>query len=335
MSLQDPQLPIPLPPGDAAGALHPTDGRSPGTAVAIFASREDLGTLQATLDHLRQALTTDARVDLVVNGHAELAAAARSLTMRARQGRPVSLQVWHIPLACKANAWNQYIHRLWAGGQTTCFLDGYVRLHPLALARMVRAMRDLDTSLGGSGAPASGRSAGQVRETLQRDGGLHGNCFALHGRTVQALRQADFHLPVGLYGFDTVLGAALSFGLDPRSNGWAPKRFIANDPGVSWQVPTKHWWHPQDLRTHWARLRKNGLRQLVRRATQYHFEHEQTALSQLPRTVEDYVLQWADACPQEAAALLQSSLFARLAMQRLQGRARRPDADRLHALQAG
>jgi hypothetical protein len=80
----------------------------------------------------------------------------------------LTLRIWSIPLGDKANAWNQYIHHLWAGQELVFFIDGYVRLNSDAIELLGGAVQSDPQALGGSGVPTVGRSARALRHRFWR-----------------------------------------------------------------------------------------------------------------------------------------------------------------------
>jgi len=287
-------------------------------SVAIFAARETPEELLATIDAIAQAATEPTVIDVMVNGNPGLAAeiTALSATMSPPEDS-VCLRVWSLALGGKAHAWNQYLHFVWPGTETAFFVDGYARPRPDAFRLLAAAMSSAPRSLAGTGIPSSGKSAQRAREELLRDGGLQGNFFAIKQSAMHALRDSNFELPLGLYGFDSLLGAVLAFGLDPSKHPWSVKEFILVHPDVTWTVDEKKWWRYSTVKTHFKRILNNALRVLVVQATKNFLAQRKLPPEQLPRTVEDFVLDWVKRCPDEARKTLWKSPLCRLALAKL------------------
>ena len=153
---------------------------------------------------------------------------------------------------------------------------------------------------------------------MQREGGLHGNLFALRGQTMHALRERRFRLPIGVYRTDGILGAALAFGLDPQRHDWDPKRRIALAPEAGWEVEAKHWWRWSDARAQWRRLERQAQGTLENRAVSDWLATRRRPPQELPGTVDALVSRWAEEDPLGLTRALDESRRNRLAWERLQ-----------------
>ena len=140
-------------------------------ALVVFACRESLPQLRQTLDAARVSASACAVIHVLVNGNPVLAHAladeqtrgpAHSDYSNGDPDRPShmaqrpTVHIWSIPLADKANAWNQYIHQIWAGETLAFFIDGYVRLNPDAVGLLGSAVQANAQALGGTGCPPWG-----------------------------------------------------------------------------------------------------------------------------------------------------------------------------------
>jgi hypothetical protein len=278
-------------------------------AVAVFTARESLAEILATLEKIGQAITRPTVIDILVNGNRTLLRELEAAGPQLMQALPAqtSLRVWWIALGNKAHAWNQYVATIWPETELTCFIDGYVSMRPELLALLEEALQHAPQTIAASGYPQSGRSSEQVQAVLHEDGGLHGNLFAINKATMQALRSRRIRLPLGLYGFDTVLGGILGYGLDPRSNDWDMRNRVATRPGIYWHVREKQWWNVVDVKTQFKRIINNALRVLVRKATIEYLSVQRMPPEQLPATIEAYILEWAQAHPEQLRRTLLAS----------------------------
>lgn len=307
--------------------VHPADRTTeaacaPATAwsVAIFAAREDLAELQATIAAIVASARQATCIDLMVNGNPALAeAAAQALPqLLPASGAGHLLRVWQVPMGGKAHAWNQYVHQVWPGSDLAFFADGYVRPEAQTMGRLATLLDGSPDALAATGMPLTGGTASLMQRRALVEGALHGNFFALKRSTMTRFRADGFTLPLGLYGFDTVLGGVLGFGADPGRNPWDPRRRIASTAEIRWHTPEKHWWRPGHLKTQFNRIQNNALRELVRQATKHHLARHKRPPGQLPKTVEAYVLEWAADRPDELRATLRRAPLCRLALKRLQ-----------------
>jgi hypothetical protein len=126
-------------------------------------------------------------------------------------------------------------------------------------------------AIGGTGICLSGRGAQALKESTLAGGGIQGALFVLTEKLMHSFQIREFSLPLGLYGFDTLLGAVLAFGGDPSKYSWDAKRFIASHPRATFTVTRKNWWSYSDLKTQINRILNNALRMLVLEATKYYF----------------------------------------------------------------
>ena len=211
----------------------PNNEQAPSCSVAIFAARERLEDLERTISATITAVHEDTVIDILVNGNAALADA---VTKWARQAPGAAghahsrLRVWSILLGDKANTWNQYLYEIWPKSQIAFFIDGYVRVEADSFVRLAAGLLASPEYLAGTGVPSVGRSAKVLRDEMLKIGGIHGNLFALKATTIEALKEINFKLPLGLYRTDPVLGAVLSFNLAPSKFPWNPKGRILVTP---------------------------------------------------------------------------------------------------------
>ncbi|MCW2313680.1 hypothetical protein [Rhodoferax antarcticus] len=270
-------------------------------AVVIFACRESLPQLQQTLDATLVSGASCAVIHVLVNGNPALGKALvteldrRDITQPKLAASP-AVQVWSIPMGDKANAWNQYIHRIWAGEAIAFFIDGYVRLNPDAIGLLSRAVIANTRALGGTGVPTMGRSAKALRENMIVNTGFHGNFCCIKGETIQQMRDRHIRLPVGLYRTDSLMGAILCFALDPRSHAWEDYRIHVH-PEASWQINPARWWHPKDVQAHIKRYFRQIRGKLENAAIADHLDRRLLSPAELPATARQLVLDWAKSCP--------------------------------------
>jgi len=286
--------------------------------VAVIASREQPEELLATIDTILDSIKEPTVIDVLVNGNTDLAEAISKLLRQRTLGveSPV-IRVWSLLLGDKANAWNQYLHRIWPGSGVAFFVDGYCRLSPDALALLEAGMSSAPTALAGTSVPTTGRSATQWREAVLKEGGLVGGFFAFKKSVMTELRDKKFNLPLGLYGYDATLGAVIAFGLDPSKNQWNPKERIFAHPEVTWVTNEKNWWRLSDVKSHINRTLKAALRVLVGQAVRDFFEVRRLPPEQLPRTTEELVLNWVKNNPVEARNTQWRVPLSRLALKKL------------------
>ena len=298
--------------------LQPTPVQSLNTwAVVIFAARE---TVDVLLQSVRTACIAGrgrADIDVLVNGNPSLASelAARLTQVSVLSGAPV-VNIWSIAQGDKANAWNQYIHRIWSGQPLAFFIDGYVRLNPDSVALLGEAITANPSLLGGTGLPSTGPSAKAIRASMAQHGGFHGNFCCITGNVIGQLRQRRIALPLGLYRVDSLMGALLSFGLHPENNDWNRHRILVH-PTATWQTDPKYWWRPADLKAKLKRVFRQSRGMLENEAVKDHFLICKLRPEQLPATVTALVLGWVERCPTQINDLCRRSPLAKRALSQI------------------
>lgn len=303
--------------------------RQQAWAVVIFACRETLSQLQQTLDAALVSAASCAVIHVLVNGNPQLANAL--VTKLAQQdiaptklGSSPSVQVWSIPLADKANAWNQYIHNIWAGERLAFFIDGYVRLNPDAVALLGPAVLANGHALGGSGVPTMGRTAKALRQDIINSSGFHGNFCCIKGDAIHRMRDQHISMPVGLYRADGLMRAILVYSLDPGKHIWDESR-IQVHPEASWQIDPTHWWRMRDVRAFFNRYFRQVRGTLENAALKDHLTRRLCSPAALPTTAQELVTEWVKRCPDEFKRLVQKQ---RLTIQALKSiEAARPGAE--------
>lgn len=283
-----------------APALCPFDW-----AVAVLASREHPGELLDTVQALHVASIKPTVIDVLVNGNRQLATfVCTSLHGLGDRDPGVQTRVWFFALGDKANTWNQYVHGVWPGGALTFFVDGYARVAANALELLERTLSSYESALAATGIPSLGRSAPRLRRMALQEGYLHGNLFVLRRTVMDELRIRGIRLPLGLYGYDGLIGAMLAFGLDPSQHEWNMAQRVAVSLEATWTHDEKKWWRVADVKAHIHRIRKQALRQLVVSAVRDFFAVQKRLPEQLPRTLAELVIAWANQRPDELRTLL-------------------------------
>jgi hypothetical protein len=271
-------------------------------SVAIFSSRENIETLSCSINAVLEAATASGTaVDVVVNGNRGLAdKAARFLeTLKGAEQLGRTIRIWYIPVADKAHAWNLYIEEILPSAEVAFFVDGYADVRLDALKLLSDALSAAPAALAASGVPTIGRSAEKQSSAMLREGGIHGNLYAVRGDFLRRARAAGFRLPLGLYRTDGVLGAVICFALDPAANEWEPRRILVH-PDATWKIrPLRHASF-QDLRSHWRKIQRQSQGALENLAVREHLAIQKRKPEALPRTTDELVWSWMSAHPLHA-----------------------------------
>jgi hypothetical protein len=271
-------------------------------SVAIFSSRETLQTLSSSIDAILSATNETASVvDVMVNGNRELANdVGRYIETLHPVGRArTRVRVWYVLVGDKAHAWNQYVHNVLSPSDIAFFVDGYAQVMPDALKLISDALSGTPNALAASGVPTVGRSSEMQTEVMLREGGIHGNLYALRGDFLARLRATGFQLPLGLYRTDGVLGAAISFALDPASNDWDSSLIFVH-PKATWKNRPLTWGSAADIRSHLKKVMRQAQGVLENRAVREHLAIQKKTPQSLPRTSAELVWSWISAHPMPA-----------------------------------
>ena len=270
--------------------------------VAIFSSRETLALLSSSVDAVLTATSgRETAIDVIVNGGRTLAKEAGSYIESIHVGERAArlMRVWHVRVADKSHAWNQYLHEIWPGSDIGFFIDGYVQVMPDALRMISEGLESAPRALAASGVPTVGRSAKALRDQLLREGGVHGNLYAVRGSVLGHLRDVGFRLPLGIYRTDPLLIAVICFGLDPSTNEWDINRIFVH-PQATWRFRSLNWWNPGDLRVHFNRVMRQAQGELENLAVREHLAIQTNPPQGLPRTASELVGNWISSFPETA-----------------------------------
>lgn len=175
-------------------------------SVCIFAHNEERLLPRCLAALPAAAAGGDYAVHVMENGSSD----ATARVARAFASADPRIVVHELAVADKANAWNEYAHRIAPAAAMHVFLDGDVR--PCA-----GAFPALAEALAGSGGeayaaaalPATGRTRRSWATRLLDESYLSGNLYALSATALAAFRRLDLRLPFGAYGEDGLLSYLL------------------------------------------------------------------------------------------------------------------------------
>ncbi len=223
-------------------------------SIAVFA-RNERPTLVSCLEHVARAASgRDAHVSVVLNGTSD--GSAQALAEAApRIGVPFS--VYDIPYPDKSNAINQVIHRLAGPADVAFMVDAYAMITPGSFTALEAALAGAPQARAAAAVPSVGRSAAAMAAEMVVNPGLHGSLFALRGDFLARMRETGFHLPVGLYRGDGLLGSAVMHDLDALGTPWT-NAFMAVAPDATWSFRPLSPWNHADRKRHWNRLLRQG-----------------------------------------------------------------------------
>ncbi|MCQ8103097.1 hypothetical protein NP590_03165 [Methylomonas sp. SURF-2] len=265
----------------------------PTWAVCVFTSRESLPQLMGSIHAIFVACKHhNVCIDVLVNGSQKLCEELCNELNGAKVSAHYTIRVWFLEFGDKANAWNEYLHDIWPGAEKTFFLDGYVKVRPNALELLSDNLIDYDV-LAATGIPSVGMGAKTQRQQMTRQGGLHGNLFALPRSSMRQLRKALFRLPKGIYRTDSTIGAILNFNFDPTTYSWNPAR-IAVNPNVTWDRDSLKWYRFKDLVVHIKRIYRQAQGKLENAAIKDHFAINKKPALELEDNVHALIENWVN-----------------------------------------
>lgn len=272
-------------------------------AVAIFAARETPSVLAGSV---RAAILAcagrRATIDVLINGNPALAREFAELaTTIPTDG--CKLRVWSIDAPDKAHTWNEYVYRIWEGEGLTFFIDGYARPTSDALALMEQHLAAHPNAMAASGVPTSGRSATAMRERMLRSGGgIHGNLYSLTESSMKGVRETGFRLPLGIYRTDPLLGAVLTYRLDPSVNKWT-RGSVVSVPGATWDVDGISELSYKNVLGYFKRRLRQAQGTLESQAFREHMAIKRLPPRLLPVTAQEMVNNWLKAEPRQARSI--------------------------------
>lgn len=270
--------------------------------------------LLRTLKAAKIAAAGSAAIDVLVNGNNQLALAlANHLDSSELAHEAFPIRVWDIAVGDKANAWNQYIHQIWAGESIAFFIDGYVRLNPNSIRLLGEAIDNQAEVLGGTGVPNGGLVTNALHTSPTPENGFHGNFCCIKGTALEQIRRRKIFLPFGLYRVDSLMGALLTLGLDPVSNVWVGSRIHVH-PEASWQTDTRRWWRMSDLRAQVKRIFRQSRGVLENLAIRDHLRTRKQPPELMLPTASEVILDWIQRCPAQANSVLRYNPLARRAL---------------------
>ena len=139
------------------------------------------------------------------------------------------LTVHELPIADKANAWNDYVFRVAPAAAAHIFIDGDITPSENAIAALAQTLRAHPQAYAAAALPASGRSRRQWTTKLYLERHLSGNLYALSSTALAAFRERALHLPFGAKGEDGLIAYLLLTDLNGGRNDSHDERIAVSD----------------------------------------------------------------------------------------------------------
>ena len=235
--------------------------RNPAWSIAVFAPNEAKGIRMAQQSIAATVGGKEIQVYVLANGCTDSTAEQ----VRASAALLPNLWLVEINIADKANAWNLFVHDIFPMErlkefETCFFMDGDVTLTPDTLPLLASALDQVPSAEAAGAMPATGRDRDAWRRRMVENGMLAGNCYALRGSFVKALREREVRMPVGLIGEDFfvswLVASDLWRGKVPSDEG--ARCIFHNRAEFSFRSLSP--WRPADYRTYLRRKWRYTLR---------------------------------------------------------------------------
>ena len=166
--------------------------------------------------------------------------------------------VHQLAVADKANAWNEYVHRIAGDADMHIFIDGDIQPSQGAFKSLRFAFEGTPEAYGAAALPASGRSRRAWARRLILRRYLSGNLYALSGRALTMLREREIRMPHGAVGEDGILSYILLTDLKGGRDDSHRER-IAIAAGAFFEYESLGL-NARDLATLWTRMRRYSKR---------------------------------------------------------------------------
>lgn len=220
-------------------------------SVCIFARNEErlLPRCAGALD--AAGLGASDQTHILVNGCTDNTLAAAKLLAAADR----RITVHELPVGDKANAWNEYVHRIADPSVPVhVFLDGDITASEGAVTALGAALTEAPDAYGAAALPAAGRSRRDWATLLLANNYLSGNLYALSGAGVAAFRREAIHLPFGAKGEDGLITYLLLTDLKGGPDDSHKKRIvIAEEATFEFDSLQANW---RDFELYRRRLRR-------------------------------------------------------------------------------
>ncbi|MBT7334271.1 MAG: glycosyltransferase family 2 protein [Gammaproteobacteria bacterium] len=268
--------------------------KQPAYAIVMFAYNEE-DNIQRSLDsvfsNVDDGLTT---LTVMANGCTDRT--AEIVRKNIERFSAQRLQLVELSLGDKCNAWNHYVHQL-ADMETCCFfIDADVAFSSACFSQMSAHLNNADPSYHVvAGLPLSGRNRDYYETLVVERACFFGNLYGLRGSYLKLLRQAQFHLPVGLNWIDSFLTKAANTDLKFGSEN-LPNR-VTYLPQVGYYVDSLSPFRASDIKLYRNRIARYELGKIQERYL------DALPLSQWPKTLEPINRQIWENFPQQTQAL--------------------------------
>ena len=248
-------------------------------SVCIFAHNEErlLPACVAAFDDA--AAGAPFKAHILVNGSTDQTLGVAK-TLAAADPR---ITVHDLPVADKANAWNDYVYRIARHEDVHIFLDGDIAPAPRAFAELVAALHEHPRAYAAAALPLSGRDRAAWAERLKHLSYLSGNLYSMSGKALAAFRARDLQLPFGAKGEDGLIAYLLLTDLKGGEDDSHRERLVvAEKAGFEFNSLALNW---NDARIYHRRLKRYSERHF-QKAVLYR-RLKRGGVAAMPRNIAD------------------------------------------------
>lgn len=197
-------------------------------SIVVFASNEQARVADNLTAIAKAADGVRAHLTVIINGSSDK---TLNTSMETLSVFSIAKNIYVIPVACKWNAMNAFIHEIRPQARTYFFVDATAAIEPQTFAVLNRALDDRPEITAVSGLPRNGRSA----KHMQDKGDGLGQVFAVRCAFLNDLVKRGRRIPVGLYRGDGLLIGYINF----ETNGVAhrtPQQRITTIFSAGWYI---------------------------------------------------------------------------------------------------
>ncbi len=227
----------------------------------------------------KAAAGADYRAHIMVNGATDQTLAVAK-TFAAVDDR---ICTHYLPVADKANAWNDYVNHFADDGDAHIFLDGDIKPSDSAFLALRDALKRAPDAYGAAALPASGRSQHAWAARLLKHHYLSGNLYALSGDCVRLVRNRQIRLPFGAKGEDGLISYLLLTDLKGGADDTHKRRItVAENATFEFDSLQVNW---RDVETYHRRLIRYSERHFQKKVLYRLLK--QNGLAAMPNTIYD------------------------------------------------
>ena len=163
-------------------------------------------------------------ITVVLNGTTDNSA---KIVLDAAHKHSLSVDIYEIQFADKANAINRFFYELRQPSLHYCCVDAYVTIGPNTLSGFSQCFSRNENVNLATGIALNGRTEPlSVNATLEVGGIVHGQLYSLRRDFLERIIANDIRLPLGLYWGDGLLGSIAAHDADAIGKIWENARVV-------------------------------------------------------------------------------------------------------------